>query len=214
MINTMSIRETQWLTMIPQYDSVGLSIGNHSIVERWEQPIQETLAELVCQCQSPKILEIGYGLGLSAIAVSRFNPSLHLIVEAHPIIAANAIKQLPKTSRLLIDFWERVIHNLQTASFNGIIFDAYPITTTPFDGSAEGTFQHVKPFILEGERLLPEGGKLVFIDFSLKVTALEGFQSIIHTIFSKLHVKSVALNIPPVCSYAQGDSGNVIILEK
>jgi phospholipid N-methyltransferase len=214
MDDTAHFQETFWLTMAPQIDSASLSIGSHSIVELWERPIQEAMAEAVCGCPSSKILEIGYGLGLSATAVRSFNPSLHLIVEAHPEIAAKAIERFSPTAYVIVGLWERVTKSLRSSSFDGIIFDAYPMAAAPFDGSAESTFQHICHFLPEGRRLLRRGGKLAFIDFSQKLTQVEGFRSIIRTTFSNIHVKTVASSIPPSCSYACGNSGNIIILEK
>jgi protein arginine N-methyltransferase 2 len=51
----------------------------------WELPMMQEHANIVCHNQGD-VLEIGFGLGLSANAIQALNPNSHTIVEIHPQI--------------------------------------------------------------------------------------------------------------------------------
>src|SRR4051812_33853366 len=79
-----------WMRRPIEVRNSGLYCENHAIVEKWERPIQKQLAISACPIRGMAVLEIGYGLGMAATAVSKQFPRTHYIVEAHPKIAALA----------------------------------------------------------------------------------------------------------------------------
>jgi len=203
-----------WLSLPARYSNVGLFIGDHSVVEYWERPIQEVLAESICQSSSARILEIGYGLGLSAKAIAAFKPETHIIVEAHPDVVSRAVKEMPSSTNIISGLWEQIVPTLNSNYFDGIIYDAYPMTEAPFDGSPQSTFRHVMPFLNEGARILSRGGLLGFLDFSCGVTLLEAFNPIVKDLFSEVYVQQLKVKIPSSCSFAHGDRSSIILLKR
>lgn len=195
-------------------NELGLFIESASIVERWEQPIQEAMALAVCVAPSLRILEVGYGLGMATWQISRSRPRYHQILEAHPILAAHARSVVQDLSNTVVStgFWELIVPTMRDCSFDGIVFDAYPFDCPDFDGSVEDTCKHVTPFIKEASRLLVVGGKMAFLDFSLGVHL--ALRPDLIRLFSKLTTVDVAISIPTDCSYAAGYSGHVVVMEK
>jgi predicted methyltransferase len=203
-----------WVKLPVKKNETGLYINNFSIVEAWEHPIQERLAKLVCVNDGLVILEIGYGLGFSTKAVHAYNPKLHILIEAHPEIAKTAKIELHEMTSIVVGFWEEVINLFKDEVFDGVIFDSYPFSAVPYDGTAEGTFEFIKEFIVAGGRILKKGGRLGFLDFSCKIHSTSEFTGIYENEFNALEVISVPLSIPRECTYARGTSGNVIVLTK
>lgn len=203
-----------WILEPEQYTTNGLNIGGCSIVEYWEKPIQEILAKSVYNGEQDSILEIGYGLGFASQFISNLPFAIHLLVEAHPSIAKNAKKELSDKSSVIVSFWQDIIKFLKANTFDGIIFDAYPVENIQYDGTKESTLKFVSDFLIEASPLLKICGKLVFLDFSCEVHLLEKFNQIVNANFTKFEVVTVNIDIPVNCTYAKNNIGNVIILIK
>ena len=213
-LNRLVRDEVEWLSSPAQYDDVGLRIGCHSVVEHWEQPAQEALAGTVCRPNAQKILEIGYGLGLSAKFVNSLKPNTHVIVEAHPQVVIKAIEEMPSSTLIFSALWEKIVPLLNGEFFDGIIYDAYPMMSDAFDGSSLSTFRYVEPFLYEGSRLLRNRGRLGFLDYSCGVTELGDFASVVTGLFSESSVKELPIEVREGCAFASGNRCHIVILEK
>jgi len=125
----------EWLRCRVEDNPRGLYFNGHPIVERWERPIQEQLAYLTCGQPGRVVLEIGFGLGMAAIAVRKLQPRAHYIVEAHPEIAKRAIETftgLESPPIIIRGCWEETVACFRPQQFGSIIFDAYPFVDMPF----------------------------------------------------------------------------------
>jgi guanidinoacetate N-methyltransferase len=203
-----------WISATPIYDSQGLWIGGQSIVENWEEPIQEVLAKSVFYSLEDKILEIGYGLGFASQTVAKHNPLYHTVIEAHPSIAKKAKTELPATTLIIEAFWQEAIKQFEDNIFDGLIFDAYTLSDVHFDGTLESNFNYAKPILHAAKRILRIGGKLSFLDFSCQIDTIKEFQEIVTTNYSKYEIIKVEIKIPESCTYASGTYANVIVITK
>ena len=59
------------------------------IMMAWEHPLMKRHAEIVCQ-NGGDILEIGFGMGISAQYIQEYDIDSHTIIEIHPEIAEKA----------------------------------------------------------------------------------------------------------------------------
>lgn len=59
------------------------------IMHEWESELMKKHAEFVCE-RGGNILEIGFGMGISAGFIQDENPVSHTIIELHPQIAEKA----------------------------------------------------------------------------------------------------------------------------
>merc|ERR1719350_12085 len=59
-----------------------LLIDGHPVMSSWEQPYMAKLAQVATQ-KGGRVLEVGFGLGLSATAIQSYNIEEHVIIEAN-----------------------------------------------------------------------------------------------------------------------------------
>jgi spermidine synthase len=99
---------------------------NSAVMHNGEKPLMEKLAEIVTK-NGGDILEIGFGLHLSADAVqSNPNVTSHTIIEIHPEIFENAIewvKNKPNT-KIILGNWVDIIPTLNK-KYDGILHDTH-----------------------------------------------------------------------------------------
>ena len=196
---------SQWRNAEPEFscrDSSGtlcLTILGAPVMEDWELPYMEALADVACHAGG-RVLEVGYGLGLSAQAIedrlvritpaptptptpspsptptlaaavatqpgdvigalaSSITPPEHVVIEANAEVAGLARRwaataKAPTT--VLEGFWQEETRGLADGSFDGILFDVYPLTSEEvIDGECDS-------FFATAARLLRRGGCLTF----------------------------------------------------
>lgn len=157
--------KSEWKNLPCEITETGLKIGDSSVVEYWEEPIQKQLAKLTAN-KGSRILEVGFGLGLASKNIQCIKPEQHIIIEAHPEVAKHALQEHIKNHNVIIisSFWEDVIEQL-VGGFDGIVFDTYPTDGSNFVGRVEDTINLVIPFLHYSASLLKSNGVICFIDF-------------------------------------------------
>jgi spermidine synthase len=111
-------------------DAIGIVTSPDTIkyvMHRAENGLMCEMASIACS-NGGDILEIGFGLGLSASEVqNKPNVTSHTIIEVHPIIFDRATKywkpKIKNTCIMLGDWWD--ILPLKNKSFDGIIHDTH-----------------------------------------------------------------------------------------
>jgi hypothetical protein len=92
----------------------------------WEHPIMKKHAKLISY-PGADVLEIGFGMGISADYIQKNRPNSHTIVEIHPTIAEKArewAKDKPNVTIIEGD-WVDVVDEITKKSYNGIFFDSH-----------------------------------------------------------------------------------------
>ena len=92
------------------------------IMMDWESNIMSEHADIVCHNQGD-VLEIGFGLGISAGYIQSLNPTTHTIIEIHPDIYAKLViwaADKPNVIPVLGD-WYDIQDTL--GQFDGIFYD-------------------------------------------------------------------------------------------
>jgi guanidinoacetate N-methyltransferase len=145
-----------WRRLSVQLTDTELLIGGRQVMQEWERPLMEVLAKEVTASHGD-ILEVGFGMGISARAIVRGGCRSYAVIEAHPEIAAHARRwgqdqAVPVT--VLEGFWQDLAPNLG-ADFDGILFDTFPIIEDD---------AHINPaaMIEPMQRLLRPGGILTY----------------------------------------------------
>lgn len=184
-----------------------LQIAGHPVMEDWEDNYMQALADVAAR-GGGRVLELGYGMGISAGYVQRHDVTEHVIVEAN----AEVFERLRGFARShprvtpLFGFWQDVVDSMPSASFDGILFDTYPVQ--------EEELAAVWFFFEHAHRLLKPGG--VFTYFSDEVSAysprhLEALQ---RAGFSRIDGEVCAVNTPEDCLYWQSKTILVPIVRK
>jgi guanidinoacetate N-methyltransferase len=134
-----------------------LMIQGHPVMEDWEAPYMEQLAAIACS-NDGRVLEVGFGLGLSAGYVQSFPIKEHVIIEANRQVFQRVLHFGQHAQRKVtpyFGFWQDVVTRLTPGSFDGILFDTYPLQ------AAEIHTNHL-PFLEYAYRLLRSGGVLTY----------------------------------------------------
>lgn len=111
-------------TLIFQKDRIITAEDGTQIMMSWEKPLMQKMAQLAC-LRGGDILEIGFGMGISAQHVQSFPIQTHTIIEAHPQIAEKA-KEWAKdhpSATIIQARWQDVIQTLHL--YHGILFDVF-----------------------------------------------------------------------------------------
>jgi hypothetical protein len=111
-----------------------LLVSGQEVMQTWEAPLMRALAQAVTVA-SGSVLEIGFGLGLSAGFVQEIGPSRHVVVEANADTARVAeewarAERLPGVE-IVVGRWQDALPDL--GRFDGVLFDTYPMDESEVD---------------------------------------------------------------------------------
>ena len=97
---------------------------NFEVMMDWEDPLMSASAAYVCQ-NGGDILEIGFGMGISADYIQSHSINSHTIIENHPDIIPRAQAWASGKSNVTIitSSWYEVRSNLST--YDGLFYDTF-----------------------------------------------------------------------------------------
>ncbi len=192
----------EWANMPAIYDSHTLRIAGHPVMEDWETGYMNKLADIACS-NGGRILELGYGLGISARAIQAHNIENHSIIECNIDVIAKCIRDLRESiarSRtfVLSGFWQEVTCTLPDNYFDGILFDTYPL-------KAEEIHANHFWFFKEAYRLLKPHGVLTYYSDEAKSFSYKHLTKLLEAGFKKENIgfEICGVNPPKDCEYWQ-----------
>ena len=123
-----------WGKMPIKMTTSELCVGDWQVMQDWERPLMETMAREVTMSKGD-ILEVGFGMGISANEIIKNDCKSYTLIEAHPEIAKNATKwatSQPVPVRIIEGLWQKTVPHI-TQKFDGILFDAFPLSPHEYD---------------------------------------------------------------------------------
>ena len=184
----------------------------NQIMQTWETPYMKKLAEIATS-QGGHVLEIGYGMGISAgfIQMSKKIKD-HTVVECHPAMILNIKERFSKnikTKRLILleGFWEDVTKKIPSRSFDGILFDSCPL-------DKEVEFFQFFPFFREAFRLLKDGGIFTYFSDEPLEISREHMEELRKVGFKNITFKICSIKPPKDCLYWKHDTIVAPIIKK
>jgi guanidinoacetate N-methyltransferase len=174
-------------------------------MEDWEIGYMSKLASIATK-NGGRVLEVGYGLGLSASEIQKHNIEHHVIIECHPDVIKRSMDDLrdpisEQRVNVLQGFWEDITPLLKDESFDGILFDTYPLTEEEIHGNHFWFFE-------EAFRLLKKGGVLTYYSDEVSSLPESHCQKLMGAGFAKdgVEIEVVKVNPPEDCEYWQHDT--------
>ncbi len=148
-----------------------LRIGDLTVMEDWQTKLMRRLAEIVTRHHGD-VLEVGFGLGLSATAIQEFGARSHTIVECNAAIVDRFTRwksdHTAARIQLLEGRWQDCVDRL--GEYDGILFDIYPLTKAEMFKAVVQDVTLAQPFFDVAARHLAPGG--VFTYFTAELDSL------------------------------------------
>ena len=105
-------------------DSIVCKDDGFEVMMEWERPIMEKVAEFIC-ANGGDILEVGFGMGISADLIQAQSIDSHTIVECHPVILENLrvwASSKPNVTIIEGDWYENTD---KLGQYDGIFHDTF-----------------------------------------------------------------------------------------
>ena len=198
--NELAIHYTpeQWKTARPEFSEHDLRILGEPVMEDWEEPYMRVLADIATE-NGGVVLEIGYGMGISARFIQQAQIDWHLIIEANQAVARKARKWATTCSiatLVLEGLWQEALLLIPDDSLDGILFDTYPLTEKELYQNHFGFFPHAFAKLKKGGLLTYYSDETRwFSEIHIKRLTMAGFSA--HAIDGK----TVAVSPPEDCEY-------------
>lgn len=178
------------------FDRETLTVLGHPVMERWEDDYMRVLAGIAAQ-GGGSVLEVGFGMGISAGHLQSHAIEEHWIIEANADVLATArsfAASARSRVRLLHGFWEEVAPGLPDGGFDGILFDTYPLT-------ADEIHRNHYPFFATAFRLLRPGGVLTYYSDEIAAFSADHVRALRDAGFERIDGQVCSVDPPRGCRY-------------
>ncbi|MBF0377033.1 MAG: hypothetical protein HQK72_06075 [Desulfamplus sp.] len=139
-----SENNNQWKTAAAMFSNDKLQVMGHPVMEDWEKPYMLELAR-IATLNGGSILELGFGMGISAGYIQQYEIETHIIIEPNHDVFNKLLSFASKSVKKVIPmcgFWQEVIHLLADESLDGILFDTYPTKEDEIEDLYSSFFPH------------------------------------------------------------------------
>lgn len=206
-------KKSDWGMSKAIYKKNNLKIAGHPVMEDWEHGYMKKLATVAC-ANGGNVLEVGYGMGLSAKAIQSKKINTHVVIECHPDVIARCLKDMRKELsngklHIMSGFWQEVTPLLADNSFEGILFDTYPL-------KEEEIHSNHFWFFAEAYRLLKPGGTLTYYSDEAKEFSPNHMKKILEAGFKESNIafKICKVKPPQNCKYWRDETFIIPIIKK
>lgn len=200
-----------WVLAPAQFTKHALRILGHPVMEDWETPYMRKLAQIATS-NGGVVLEIGYGMGISARFIQKRNIRRHIIIEMNEDVTKRAksfARNAKRSVTILHGMWEDAVKQIPDNSIDGILFDTYPLR------ESEVHKNHFTFFKTAYKKLRP-GGILTYYSDEINRFHPAHLKKLVDAGFQKRNIDSVITAVrPPVnCEYWKSKSILAPIIRK
>ena len=194
----IDFEKEKWRNAKASFTDHDLKIFGYAVMEDWETSYMEELAKISVS-KAGEVLELGYGMGISANFIQKGNITKHIIIEANHDVAKKArvfAKKAPHKTEILEGFWEEVIEKIPDNSLSGILFDTYPLTEKEL-------YKNHFTFFPFAYKKLKKGGVFTYYSDEIKDFSKTHVKKLKEAGFKLQNIKRkvVSVNPPKDCEY-------------
>jgi amino acid adenylation domain-containing protein len=202
-----------WSQSEAEYDDSQLVIQGQQVMQDWERPMMKAMAEIVCETRGD-VVEVGFGMGISASAIQDNHPRSHTIIEFNENVIRRFEtwrRQYPDSDiRLVRGKWQDAVAELETNRYDGVFFDTYSSDEDEYLNDVLNGITFAESFFPTAAALLRTGGV-----FSYYTNEIDSFsrrhQRLIFEHFDSFNLSVVRSMTPPDdCNYWWADSMAVV----
>lgn len=179
----MDPQRKDYLATEAVYTGDSLRIGDAYVMHEWERPLIRRMVEDLKLTPDDRLLEIGFGMGISASILQEFGPASHTIVEPHPkvLIQAELWKDAHENIHLYPGYWQQLDTGLQC--YSAIFFDPFA------DDMAAVDDENLRFLKFAAQSLLCDGGRLAL--FSIRSLLPLEYQLVMFEHYRRVEISSV-----------------------
>jgi amino acid adenylation domain-containing protein len=203
--------ERGWAGSRADYRPSELIIEGQQVMQDWETPLMKAMADIVTESRGD-ILEVGFGMGISASYIQERGPRSHTIIECNRDVMRAFTDWRRQYSdrdiRLVEGTWQEVVDHV--GPFDGVFFDTYPASEAEFEEAVINGITFAEAFIPAAAGLLRPGGC-----FTYYTNEIDSFsrrhQRLLFRHFGSFTLSLVRSLLPPDdCHYWWADSMAVV----
>lgn len=179
----MDPQRKDYLATEAVYTGDSLRIGNEYVMHEWERPLIRRMVEDLKLTPDDRLLEIGFGMGISASILQEFGPASHTIVEPHPqvLLQAERWKGVRKSIQLHTGYWQQL--DTSTQRYSAIFFDPFA------DEMAAVDDENLRFLKFAAQSLLDDGGRLAL--FCIRTLLPLEYQRVMFEHYRRVEISSV-----------------------
>jgi guanidinoacetate N-methyltransferase len=173
-----------------------LVIQGHPVMERWEDSYMKELADIAAS-QGGIVLEVGFGMGISAEYIQMHDIENHMIIEANDDVFVALMRFAKESARPITPlhgFWQEITSTIPDGTLSGILFDTYPLTK-------EEVHQNHFSFFHEAYRMLKKGGVLTYYSDEIDGFSEAHLSKLREAGFTNIQKKVCPVTPPAECQY-------------
>ena len=205
--------QLEWGNSEARFDQSQLIIGNQQVMQDWEHPLMKAMAEVVTETHGD-VLELGFGMAISATYIQEFGVRSYTVVEANREVARYfqewKSRYPGRDIRMIQGKWHDVADQIESEAYDGVFFDTVPTDEQEYTREVIDNAVMAEDFFPVAARSLRKGG--VFTWYTNEIDSLSRrHQRLILKYFSSFSVSIVKPLAPPVdCHYWFADSMAVV----
>ncbi len=187
---------SEWIDATAEFSEGRLSIHGHPVMEDWETPYMKRLAGIVAT-RGETVLEVGFGMGISAQHVQQGSVGRHIVIEANRDVFRCLEEFAQRAPGLVVPvfgFWQDVLPTIENESVDGILFDTYPLK------DEEVHCNHF-PFFEHAHRILKKGGVLTYYSDEISGFSTAHRMSLLDAGFTDIKHEICRVRPPDTCVY-------------
>lgn len=195
-----------WPSSEANYERSQLTIQGQQVMQDWERPLMQAMAAIAAETHGD-VLEIGFGLGISATCLQEIGVRSHTIVEPNAAVlrrlAEWAANYPGRAIRAIPGRWQDV--TAQLGLYDAVFFDTIPVTEEEYVESVAADVVMAEALFPTASACLKPGG--VFTWYTNEIdTFSRRHQRLAFRYFSSLALTVVKLQPPADCQYWWADS--------